>query len=559
MNATDAAHVKLFFMLKRIFGFLLLLLALLLVANDGFCTETRSNGEDQDTMEALIQLLKEKGVINQQEASKFMERLKRPSSKTVVTIVPEEREQEYAAKITDQVTERLKQDMGKVREEVRKSSEEAKAKSQETHERVEKLETKVDGDIAMKLSKADWTQRVRFGGDIRLRYQGDFFDDNNADLLRPDDPTSVLNTKTDRDSYRYRVRVGVQATLVDDQDINLGKVEIATRVATGNDKNPVSTNDTLGDYYNKDGVYLDQAYLKWTYKPDSKIRGKLPQASFTVGRMPNPFFYTDMVWDDDLNLEGLVLDLRSDTLRDNPFKAFLTAGAFPLQEEELSESDKWLYAGQIGLEYKQPLGLSGTVGVAYYDYKNIVGTLNNPLQPGLTNFTAPQFQQKGNTLFDIDPSAGIKTALASDYKLLNFTAKLDYDHWNPTHLVLTADYVKNLGFDQAEVARRTGNPDIKKETTGYQLGFLVGHPEILGLGDWHAFLNYKYLEADAVLDAFTDSDFHLGGTNAKGWILGGRLGVYKNVWLTARWFTADEIEGPPLAIDVLQVDLSAKY
>ena len=30
-----------------------------------------------------------------------------------------------------------------------------------------------------------------------------------------------------------------------------------------------------------------------------------------------------------------------------------------------------------------------------------------------------------------------------------------------------------------------------------------------------------YAAADAVLDAFTDSDFHLGGTDAKGYYLGG--------------------------------------
>jgi hypothetical protein len=100
---------------------------------------------------------------------------------------------------------------------------------------------------------------------------------------------------------------------------------------------------------------------------------------------------------------------------------------------------------------------------------------------------------------------------------------------------------------------------VKEETDGYQIGLQVGYPKILTFGDWNVFLNYKYLEADAVLDAFTDSDFHLGGTNAKGWILGGRLGIYKNVWLVARWLTADEISGPPLAIDVFQLDLNAVY
>jgi hypothetical protein len=62
-----------------------------------------------------------------------------------------------------------------------------------------------------------------------------------------------------------------------------------------------------------------------------------------------------------------------------------------------------------------------------------------------------------------------------------------------------------------------------------------------------------------VVDAFTDPDFHLGGTNAKGWVLGTDLGLLKNTWLTVRWLTADEISGPPLAIDVLQVDVNARF
>ncbi len=91
----------------------------------------------------------------------------------------------------------------------------------------------------------------------------------------------------------------------------------------------------------------------------------------------------------------------------------------------------------------------------------------------------------------------------------------------------------------------------------------IGRPAIETFDKWKApwkvFLYYKYLEADAVVDAFTDSDFHLGGTNTKGWILGTEFGLMKNTWLTLRWLTADEIEGPPLAIDVLQVDLNASY
>jgi hypothetical protein len=62
-----------------------------------------------------------------------------------------------------------------------------------------------------------------------------------------------------------------------------------------------------------------------------------------------------------------------------------------------------------------------------------------------------------------------------------------------------------------------------------------------------------------VLDAFTDSDFHLGGTNAKGWVVGGNYGLMKNTWLTGRWLSSDVITGPKYGIDTLQVDINTRF
>ena len=74
---------------------------------------------------------------------------------------------------------------------------------------------------------------------------------------------------------------------------------------------------------------------------------------------------------------------------------------------ELSARDKWLFGGQLGLKYKHAENLTAKLGVAFYDYEHTVGIANDPAQPGLTNWTAPQFQQKGNTLMDIDPTSTI--------------------------------------------------------------------------------------------------------------------------------------------------------
>jgi hypothetical protein len=100
---------------------------------------------------------------------------------------------------------------------------------------------------------------------------------------------------------------------------------------------------------------------------------------------------------------------------------------------------------------------------------------------------------------------------------------------------------------------------VKKETVGYQVGVTVGYPSTRERGQWKLLTNYKHLESDAVIDAFTDSDFHLGGTNAKGWTAGGDLGIGKNTWISSRWITTNEISGPPLAIDIFQFNLNARF
>jgi hypothetical protein len=81
----------------------------------------------------------------------------------------------------------------------------------------------------------------------------------------------------------------------------------------------------------------------------------------------------------------------------------------------------------------------------------------------------------------------------------------------------------------------------------------------MALNEWNVSLGYKYLQPDAVLDGLTDQNFHLGGTNAKGFIFSADYGIAQRTWLSARYFNAKQVYGPPLAIDVLQVEISSKF
>lgn len=387
--------------------------------------------------------------------------------------------------------------------------------------------------------KGEWWQNVHLSGDLRLRYQGEYFNQNNGVFLQPSNPTQIMNTTIDQNLLRVRFRLDVTAKLADGLEMGAG-------IATGTTSNP-SQNVTLGDSFNNQSIVLNKAFLKWSPTPFLTLWG---------GRFVNPWFYTDLVWYPDLNFDGVAVQYSQHLAPD--WSLFSTAGAFPLQDVTTSSRDKWLFGGQAGFKYNHLDQLCAKVGVAYYYYEHTVGIVNNPAEPGLTNWTAPQFQQKGNTLMDIDPSAAILTAYASAFKELNVTGSLDLAYWHPTHVTLIGDYVNNLGFNQNDVNARTGSI-VPKQTIGYQLGFTVGYPTVQNFAEWKALLFYKYLQSDAVMDAYTDQDFHLGGTNAKGWIIGGNFGLTRNVWLTAKWYSANEISGPPLAVDVFQFDVNAKF
>jgi len=96
---------------------------------------------------------------------------------------------------------------------------------------------------------------------------------------------------------------------------------------------------------------------------------------------------------------------------------------------------------------------------------------------------------------------------------------------------------------------------------GYDVQLSLGAPALEKLWDWNVNLAYRYVESDAVVDAFTDTDFggYLAGTNLKGYIVGGNLALSKRIWSSLKFISADAIAGPPLKTEVIQVDLNAKF
>ena len=462
----------------------------------------------------------------------------------------------------------------------------------------------------------DWVTRYHVAADIRLRYEGQTFPDGNDDTgafhnfnaINTGLPFDAGNASTaqnppyynvdqNRNRFRLRARVGA--------DIDVGSgFSAGMRVATGSDDNPVTENQTLGAAngqggdFSKYSIWLDRAFLKYQLggTPDEEF-------SATVGRFDNPFFATSMIWADDLGFDGVVAKGRYKVA--DGVTPFLTAGAFPVYNTDLNfgtyqpakfpSEDKYLYAAQVGTDWQITDDFSFKGAAAIYDFENIQGKVSGPVDPLFqsdvepTDDSRPSFAQNGNTyiaLRDITPGADNDEGminqwqyygLATAFREAAVTAQLDYSGFDPYHVILVGEFVKNVAFDRNQIENNgppqllgpqnnnsgpkglTGN--FEGGDTGYDLRLTVGHPSLTKLWDWNVNLTYRYVESDAVVDGFTDSDFggSLTGTNLQGYIIGGNLALTSRVWTSLRWMSAQSIAGPPYSNDLIQVDINAKF
>lgn len=415
-----------------------------------------------------------------------------------------------------------------------------------------------------------WVNRIAFFGDIRLREQVDkFAPDNppnqylniqkiNQQRSGPSNAADFLNTTEDHSYMRLRVRLGMLAKVTDD-------VNAVVRIATGSTSNPVSTNDTFTSSFNPASVVLDQGYLRY----------QSPGKNLTLwgGRMPVPFLTTDLEWSENLNLDGVAATVRRSS--GDPtvagtygFAPFVTVGAFPMLVTDWGKYPKWLYATQLGADWR--LGRSIlSVATSYYYFSNIVGRAND-FGSNALDYTAPQFVQKGNTMYLInDPNdpAHPLWGLASDFHEVDLIGSLDIAASRATHVILTGHYVRNTAFDANTVVNRiTNSPNgtfypapLSDNADAYLAKLTVGAPKLQNRGNWQATWGYKRIGANAVVDAFNDADFHLGGTDAKGWFLSGSYTLTTNTWVMLRYLTSDAIAGAPLGIDSWQIELNARF
>ena len=97
------------------------------------------------------------------------------------------------------------------------------------------------------------------------------------------------------------------------------------------------------------------------------------------------------------------------------------------------------------------------------------------------------------------------------------------------------------------------------DDTAWVAGVKFGHPALQKRWEWNAFLNYRWVGSDAVVDGFNDSAFGGGGTNLKGYSVGANVAISKDAAVGVSWLSGNQIAGPPLQNDYLQVDFKLKF
>jgi hypothetical protein len=412
----------------------------------------------------------------------------------------------------------------------------------------------------------EWLSRVRVYGDVRVREQSDIYaSDNNAvfdynaiNLAGgfPKTTFPYLDTTHDRNRFRLRVRLGVEGDLTSD-------LRAYIRLASGALNDPSSESQTFGTYGQRYAVGIDQGYIVWESAPV----GRLAHVTAEAGRVDNPWFSpTELIYARDLTFEGVASTFRWGWGGKDPdgSHVFATIGAFPALEVPLVNQDnKWLVGAQVGTNLRWGGGGQHLkLAAALYDFLHFTGKINDPNAPGLTNYTAPAFIRYGNTVFDISNNPADNTvnlfALAAHFKLVDAAATYSFD-FPKYSLSLTGEAVRNIGYKRLDVEALSNQPMPTNENSGYVAEVSFGTPSVEQFGKWRAAVGYRYVKRDAVIDAWTDADFHGGGTNAAGYYVWTQFGLAKNAWIRARYMSSNEIDGPRYGLDIFQLDLNAQF
>lgn len=393
--------------------------------------------------------------------------------------------------------------------------------------------------LSVKNGMPDWVSALKFNGDVRGRFEG-FYGENSL--------------FTDRTRFRYRIRFGVVATLADNLETGF---KITSSEQTGGSSgnagamggDPISGNTTMQDNASKKFVYIDQAYGKWT-----PFKGPNLTGGFTIGKMENPFVFSDMIFDGDYTPEGAATQFGYQFNDQHSLK--FNGGYFIVDELSASSHDPYYIGAQVRWDAAWNAKFNTTLGAAYLNVLNS-GFITNSTVP---NINRGNSHRADGTLaheyhpFVVDASA---TRLLDSFPL----------YPGPFPIKVGGDYIYNPGAP--------GSAD----NYGYSLGVMFGKS-----GKKHAWdlsYTYKWLGANAWWEELVDSDFgafyaatnspansgsgvgYASGTNVKGHIVRFAYSPFDSVTLSVKWFLTSLITpfpgGSESGMNRVQVDAVWKF
>ncbi len=342
----------------------------------------------------------------------------------------------------------------------------------------------------------EWYEKFKAKADFRLRHE----------MIQEE-------SKEDRTRWRFRFRLSLTG------EVN-SEWAVHTRLATGS-SGPVSTNQTIDGGFSTKGFQLDQAYFD--YHPEA-----FPGLKIIGGKMKMPLMVmekTELIWDGDLTPEGAALMLKR---RASDKITAMLNGAFFYVEERKADDDTWMAGGQAALDIEASDNVDFVIGGGYYDYQNVEGF------EGI--YDSDDFG--GNTHESMVEGLVATDGYAWDFNLFEVFGGVSVGMENRSFKAY-GNYVTNTGADSCD--------------SGWLIGGTFAHGK--DKGHFKVYGTWREIESDAVIGAFTDSDFRGGGTDGSGLEVGVRYGAAKKVDLGLTYFLNDKGIDEEVEYKRLQADL----
>jgi hypothetical protein len=396
--------------------------------------------------------------------------------------------------------------------------------------RIVRIEKDIDATRKDTNDKFKVLNALKFSGDLRLRDEP-FFGG-------PTDQSQVRNRA------RFRARLNINTKLNDDLSGGIS-------IGSGDSNDPISTNQTLNQFYTRKPFMLDRYFITYTphyFKP----------LALTGGKMAYPFYRTELVWDNDLNPEGVAQTLQWD-FKSAPFIKHFAVVGFQLPFTEVAGTklnnksivQSAVYGGQVQAIWQLTPWLKLSTYGAFYNYHNADpialalrrASLSNPQSPlnGLLPLGGASVQNSmiittttpsvnivdGNAVLQNIPTgpATITNAqFASKFGLFDAIAKFDFTTpYKRLPIAILGDYVQNTracanmsnvtlgktgpsttpGPTSTVVVAATA-PCNSRERRGYWLEGRVGR--LSERGDVQFAYTRMMIEREAVMGAFNFSD-----------------------------------------------------